>query len=186
MALKATIHRANISFSDLDLNRYGDHSLTIARHPSETDERMMIRLLAFVLNAPDTSDGGTLEFGKDLWEADEPALYQKDLTGLMVHLIEVGQPEEKRITRVCSRSRRVSVYCFSATAEAWWAGMSGRMSRMSNLNVWQIPPDQSRALSELADRSMNLNITIQEGTIWVEEGDQSVEVTPVRLLGGES
>lgn len=186
MALKATIHRASVSFSDLDLNRYDDHSLTIARHPSETDERMMIRLLAFVLNAHSSDSEGPLEFGKDLWEADEPALYQKDLTGLMVHLIEVGQPEEKRITRVCSRSKRVSVYCFSSTAGAWWSGMSGRLSRLSNLNVWQISPEQSQSLSELADRSMKLNITIQEGTIWVEEGDQSVEVTPVRLFGGEA
>jgi len=92
MALKAIIYRAGVSFSDLDRNLYSDHTLTIARHPSETEERMMVRLLAFVLNAPATNDLGMLEFGKDMWEADEPALSQHDLTGLLMHWIELGQP----------------------------------------------------------------------------------------------
>ena len=144
---------------------------------------MMVRLLAFVLNAPDNNDEGALELGKDLWEADEPALIQKDLTGLTVHWIEVGQPEEKKIQRVCSRSRRVSVYAYSSTAEAWWSEMAGRMTRFQNLTVWQVPAGQSQALAQLASRSMNLNITIQDEAIWIEEGDQSVEVSLVPLAG---
>ena len=119
MALKAIIYRACVSFSDLDRNRYSDHTLTLARHPSETEERMMVRLLAFVLNAPATNDLGALEFGKDMWEADEPALVQQDLTGLTEHWIELGQPEEKRLVRVCGRSKRVTVYSFGSTAAVW-------------------------------------------------------------------
>ena len=106
MALKAIIHRAGISFSDLDNHVYTDHSLTIARHPSETEQRMMIRILAYVLNAPQNSDLGYLELGKDLWEADEPALIQKDLTGFTEHWIDLGQPDEKRLVRGTDPRRR--------------------------------------------------------------------------------
>ena len=93
MALKAIIYKANVSFSDLDRNVYADHTLTLARHPSETEERLMIRLLAYILNAPATRDHGSLEFGKDMWEVDEPALSQHDLTGLLLLWIELGLPE---------------------------------------------------------------------------------------------
>jgi len=104
MALKATIHKAGVSFSDLDRNVYADHEITLARHPSETEERMMVRLLAWVLNASENNDHGTLAFGKDMWEPEEPSLVQNDLTGLRLHEIEIGQPEEKRLVRACGRS----------------------------------------------------------------------------------
>ena len=185
MALKAIIYKAKVSFSDLDRNVYCDHELTIARHPSETEERMMIRLLAFVLNAPENNDLGKLEFGKDMWEADEPALSQHDLTGLLMHWIELGQPDEKKLVRVCGRSKKVSVYSFANTAPTWWAGLAGKFTRVSNLTVWQIPAAESQALAALADRSMNLQITLQEGILFVGEGDRTVEITPVKLCGVE-
>ncbi len=185
MALKAIIYRASVSFSDLDRNVYSDHSLTIARHPSETEERMMVRLLAFVLNAPETNDLGALEFGKDLWEADEPALFRQDLTGLPMHWIDLGQPDEKRLVRACGRVRQVSVYSFSSATPTWWAGVAAKMARVSNLTVWQLPAEQTQALAALAGRSMDLQITLQEGVLFVGEGDRSVEITPVRLCGAE-
>jgi uncharacterized protein YaeQ len=184
MALKATIYRASISFSDLDQNHYADHALTIARHPSETEERMMVRLLAFVLNAPATNDQGALEFGKDMWEADEPALCQTDLTGLTEHWIELGQPDEKRLVRVCGRSKKVTVYSFSPGAATWWSGIASKLARVENLTVWQIPAEQSQALGALADRSMTLQFTLQEGSLWVEQDGRSVEIKLVQLFGG--
>jgi uncharacterized protein YaeQ len=184
MALKATIHRAAVSFSDLDNNQYVDHNLTLARHPSETEERMMVRLLAYVLHAPPDSDEGTLEFDKDLWEADAPALSRYDLTGLPQHWIELGQPEEKRLTRACARVRRVTVYAYATTASAWWESVTGRLGRLANLEVWRLLPDQAQALGQLAQRSMNLQITLQDGVLWVGEGDVSVELTPERLNEG--
>jgi uncharacterized protein YaeQ len=185
MALKAIIYKAKVSFSDLDRNVYADHELTIARHPSETEERMMIRLLAFVLNAPENNDLGKLEFGKDMWDADEPALVQYDLTGLLMHWIELGQPDEKKLVRVCGRSRKVSVYSFASTAPTWWAGLAGKFTRLSHLHVWQIPAPESQELAKLADRSMDLTITMQEGVLFVGEGDRTVEIRPVKLCGGE-
>ncbi len=183
MALKATIYKASVQLSDIDRGVYSDHLVTIARHPSETDERMLIRLLAFALNVPADTDHGTLEFAKDMWDADEPGLWQKDLTGHIAHWIEVGQPDEKRLLRAAARVGRVSVYSFSASTPIWWKGIETRLTRARNLSVWQIPAAQSQALAALAQRSMELQVTVQDGAIWVGDGRQSVEVAPLRLCG---
>lgn len=182
MALKAIIHKASVSFSDLDQNIYADHDLTVARHPSETEERMMVRLLAWVLNVPETNDHGTLEFAKDMFEPEEPALVRNDLTGLRMHEIEIGQPEEKRLVRACGRSKAVTVYSFSNTTTAWWAGVAAKLAKVRNLTVWQLPPEQTQALAGLVDRSMKLQITIQDGVMTVDGGGKSVEIAPVRLV----
>ena len=104
MALKATIFKADLHIADMARNYYAEHALTVARHPSETDERMMARILAFALNADER-----LAFGKGLSDADEPDLWQKDLTGAIEHWIEVGQPDEKRLLRACGRAARARV-----------------------------------------------------------------------------
>jgi len=183
MALKATIYKATIQVADMDQQIYGDHELTIARHPSETDERMLIRLLAFALNAPVNNDHGALEFAKDMWDAEEPALWQKDLTGQMLHWIEVGQPDEKWLLQCSARSRRASVYSFSSSTGQWWSGIGDKIAKARNLSVWQVPSEQSKALATLADRSMKLDVTVQDGTIWVGDGRSSLEVALVRLFG---
>jgi len=183
MALKATIYKANVQLADMDRQVYDDHGLTIARHPSETDERMMIRLLAFALNVPASNDHGALEFAKDLWDTDEPGLWQKDLTGQIEHWIDVGQPDEKRLMRASPRSGRVSVYSFSASTPIWWSGIDTKITRARNLSVWQIAADQSQELASLAQRTMQLQVTVQDGTVWVGDGQRSVEVAPVRLYG---
>jgi uncharacterized protein YaeQ len=181
MALKAIIYKANVQLSDIDRGVYCDYPLTIARHPSETDERMLIRLLAFALNAPADDNHGALEFAKDMWDADEPALWHRDLTGQIEHWIEVGQPDDKRLLRTTSRVGRVSVYSFNSSTPVWWRDIASRLTRARNLTVWQIPADQSRALSALAQRSMQLQVTVQDGAIWVGDGERSIEVAPVRL-----
>lgn len=185
MAIKATIYKAKVQFSDLDRNIYTDHNLTLARHPSETDERMMVRLLAFVLNAPDNNDLGTLEFGRDMWEPDDACLIQLDLTGQTEHWIDVGQPEDKRMIRACGRARHVSVYSYGSGGPTWWGKVSNQLARTRNLKVWQLPAEQTQALAALADRSMDLQFTLQDGGIWISVGNQSVEVIPEKLLGGD-
>ena len=183
MALKAIIYKATLQIADMDRGVYGDHSMTIARHPSETDERLLIRLLAFALNVPASDDRGALEFAKDMWDADEPGLWQKDLTGRVEHWIEMGQPDEKRLLRAASGAGRVSAYSFSASTAVWWSGIAGKVTRAQNLSVWQVPPEQSQALAALAQRSMILQVTVQDGTTWVGDGARSIEVTPVRRCG---
>jgi uncharacterized protein YaeQ len=177
MSLKATIYKAQIQFSDLDHNVYSDHAVTIARHPSETDERLLVRLLAFTLNAPATPEEGILEFAKDMWEPDEPSLWQKDSTGRTAHWVEIGQPDEKRLLRTSARVDRLTVFTFASSTPIWWRDLEPRLTRLRNLTVWQIPSEQSQALAALAQRSMKLQVTVQDGAIWVDDGSQSIEVT---------
>lgn len=181
MAIKATIYKASLQIADMDRSVYVDHAVTIARHPSETDERMMIRLLALALQLPSDTLNGTLEFAKDLWDNDEPALLHKDLTGQIVHWVEVGQPDEKRLLKASGRAGRVSVYSFSHSSPIWWAGIANKVSRANNIAAWQIEAPQSQALAELAQRGMQLQISVQDGTAWIGDGQRSVEITPIRL-----
>jgi uncharacterized protein YaeQ len=181
MALKATIYKAQIQLSDMDRSVYGEHPLTIARHPSETDERMMIRVLAYALHAPASNDHGALELAKSLWDADEPDLWQRDLTGQVMHWIDVGQPDERRILRASPRAERVTVLSFASSTPVWWSGIASKITRARNVAVWQIQAAQSQALAALAQRSMQLQVSVQDGTAYVTEGTRSVEITPVRL-----
>ena len=184
MALKATIYKAALQLSDMDRNVYGEHALTIARHPSETDERMMIRVLAFALNVPGSNDGGALELAKSLWDTDEPDLWQRDLTGQILQWIDVGQPDERRIMRSAPRAERVSVYSFSSSTAVWWKGIETKITRARNVAVWQIEAAQSQALAALAQRGMQLQVSVQDGTAYIGQGEQAVEITPIRLNAG--
>ncbi|MEO6362663.1 MAG: YaeQ family protein [Caldimonas sp.] len=181
MAQKATVCKAALQIADIDRGVYGDHQLTLARHPSENDERMMVRLLAFALNAPANDDDGALEFAKGMWDPEEPELWQKDLTGRLLHWIEVGQPEERRLVKASGRADRVSVYAFSHSAPSWWAGLSGRVGRARNIAAWLVPSEQSRALSEMAGRGMRLQVSRQDGVVWVADGTASVELALQQL-----
>ena len=181
MALKATIHKARLQLADLDRGVYLDRALTLARHPSETDERMLVRLLAWALHTPADDDRGALDFGKSLWDTDEPDLWQKDLTGRIVHWIDVGLPDERRLLRAASRADRVTVYAYASGTPVWWRGLEGRLARARNVAVWQLDAAESQALAALAERTMNWHVTVQEGTVSVNSGDRVVDLTPVVL-----
>jgi uncharacterized protein YaeQ len=168
VALKATIFRAELQVSDLDRGHFGTHSLTLARHPSETDERMMVRLLAFALDADET-----LEFGRGLSAEDEPDLVRRDLTGVIQLWIEVGLPDERDLRKACGRARTVKVYTYGGrSAELWWSQNAAALARLSNLTVIDVPEETAGALEALAERSMRIDCTIQEGQVWLSgEGE---------------
>lgn len=173
MALKATIFKADLNIADMDRNYYHDHTLTIARHPSETDERMMVRLLAFALHADES-----LAFGQGLSTDDEPDLWQKDLTGAIELWIDVGLPDEKLIRKACGRARQVFVYCYGGRgADIWWGQNSGKLEKLENLSVMSLPPLTTQAMAGLAQRNMQLQCTIQDGQIWLSDKNDTVEVT---------
>jgi len=176
MALKATIFKASLQVSDIDRNYYGEHSLTLARHPSETDERMMMRVLAFALNAHEH-----LAFGKGLSDTDEPDLWQKDLTGSIVHWIDVGQPDEKRLIRASGRVDRVTVYAYARGADLWWETNAERLARAKNLTVWRVPMSSSESVGKLAERAMQLQCTVQEGQVWFSSAAGTVQVEMAAL-----
>jgi uncharacterized protein YaeQ len=187
MAIKATIHKAEIHLADLDRQVYADHAVTLARHPSETDERLLVRLLAFTLHAPasdpDSDPNAPLVFAKDIWNPDEPSLWRKDPTGRVLHWIDVGLPDEKRFTRVSPRVDLMTVIAYGQATAVWWKELQPRLTRLRNVHVHAIPPAQSQAIATLAQRSMRLQVTVQDGSIWIDDGTRSAEVTLQRLAG---
>ena len=165
MALKATIFKVDLSVADIDRGYYADHSLTIARHPSETDERMMVRVLAFALFADER-----LEFGRGLSSEDEPDLVERDLTGTLTRWIDVGLPDEREVRKACGRARAVDVLAYGGRAvELWWAGARGKLEGQPRLAVREVMPEAAQALAAMAERSMRLQVTIQEGHISVTD-----------------
>jgi uncharacterized protein YaeQ len=185
MALKATIFKAQIQLADIDRGVYADHALTIARHPSETDERMMLRLLTLALNLPADDGRGLPDLGKGLSDVDEPDVAQTDLTGQIVHWIELGQPDEKRLSKASSRAEQVSVYSYASSTAVWWSGIENKLGRLPKVAVWQIPAEQSQALAALAARSMRWQITVQDGTAYIHVGETAVDVHPQLLRARE-
>ena len=176
-ALKATIFKAELSVADIDRGYYADHSLTIARHPSETDERMMVRILAFALFAAER-----LEFGRGLSSEDEPDLVERDLTGAIERWIDVGLPDEREVRKACGRARAVDVLAYGGRAvELWWEGARATLERQERLSVLEVPAETSRELAGMADRSMRLQVTIQDGHISITDGESSIG-TELRAL----
>ncbi len=182
MALKATIYKVNLQIADMDRALYVDHALTLALHPSETEERLMNRLLAFALQVPRDDNDGALAFARGLSDTDEPDLWQHSLDGSLRHWLEVGQPDDRRLIRACGRADRVTLYTYGPSVAVWWAAIESKLTRLRNLSVWQIPAAQSQALTALAQRSMQLQCTVQDGQVWMGEGERSVELTPTPLM----
>ena len=174
MALKATIYKADLQIVDMDRNYYADHALTIARHPSENDERMMARVLAYALYAQDG-----IAFTKGLFDVDEPEVWVKSLTDEITLWIDLGQPDETRIKRACSRAEQVVVLCYASSCDVWWKQIASKLTRLTNLTVLQLPAETTQALAALAERSMRLQCMVQDGEIWLNSDKGNV---PVKLI----
>ncbi len=172
MALKATIFKCDLQIADMDRHYYQNHLLTIARHPSETDERMMIRVLVFALYASEQ-----LSFTKGLSSDDEPDLWQKSLTDEIEIWIDLGQPDEKRIRKACGRAKQAVLINYGGkTSDSWWQQNQKILQRFDNLSVLDLPETQSKELAELADRNMQLSVTIQDGHSLVSSDAGNVDI----------
>jgi uncharacterized protein YaeQ len=184
MAIKSTIFKAHLQIADIDHAYYADHALTLARHPSETDERMMVRLVAMALQAHELQDtcggDGTLAFGAGLSDPDDPDASLTDFTGRKRLWIEVGQPEDKPLSKACSQADAVVVYAFSSAADVWWKGIETKLTRLDRLQVWRLPTEVAPALAALAERSMQLQATVQDGALTLSSTLGSVHIEPVR------
>jgi len=179
MAIKATVFKAALQIADMDRHYYADHALTLARHPSETDERMMVRLLAFALFADEA-----LVFGKGMSSDDEPDLWHKDLTGAIKRWIEVGLPDERAVRKACGRADQVVILSYGRAADIWWNENRDKLQRQSNLTVLKLPSETTLALAALASRTMQLQCTIQEGHIMMTSAAGMIEIEP-KVLHGE-
>lgn len=175
MAQKATIFKVELSVSDMDRHYYETHKLTVAKHPSETDERMMVRLLAFALNANEQ-----LELTKGLSTDDEPDIWQKSLSGELDLWVALGLPSEKIIRQSCGKAKEVIVYSYGRTADVWWDKIKNSTTRFENLQVVNFSENETRELAELANRSMKLQVNIQDGDVMVSVDDRIVYVTQTK------
>jgi uncharacterized protein YaeQ len=184
MATKSTIFKVSLQLADIDHGYYADHALTLARHPSETDERMMVRLVALALQAHQLQDlcagDGTLAFGAGLSDPDSPDVWLRDFTGLTRLWVEVGQPDDKPLLKACNQADTAAVYAYGATADVWWRGIEGKLARARNLSVWRIPAAQAQALGQLAQRSMVLQATVQDGSLMLGDAHHTLDITPLR------
>ncbi|MDO8291943.1 MAG: YaeQ family protein [Gallionella sp.] len=173
MAIKATVFKAALQIADMDRHYYADHALTLARHPSETDERMMVRLLAFALYADEL-----LAFGKGMSNDEEPDLWQKDLTGAIERWIDVGLPDERAIRKACGRADQVVVISYGRAANIWWNENRSKLQRLSNLTVLNLAGETTLALAALASRNMQLQCTMQENDIMMTSDAGMIEIEP--------
>ncbi len=174
MAQKATIYKAELQVADMNRSHFHNYSLTIARHPSETDIRMMVRLLAFALNASEN-----LHFTRGISTDDEPDIWEKDLTDDIQVWIDLGQPDEKRLRKACGRARKVIIYTYQQrSANTWWKQMASDCQRFDNLDVFSIDEDACNAMAQSVSRNMQLQFTIQDADCWLSDGTSSFQITP--------
>ncbi|HUG59627.1 MAG TPA: YaeQ family protein [Candidimonas sp.] len=172
MALRATISKLELHVADMARGYYGSHNLTVARHPSETEERMMLRVLTFALYASEE-----LSFTRGLSTTEEPSLWEKDLTGTILTWIDLGHPDERRILQASGKSDKVVVLCYGGNAsQVWWQGVQAGVARAQNLHVLAVSPAQVQALASFAQRNMTLHVTIEEGTALISSDNDSVSV----------
>ena len=181
MAPKATIYKAELQVTDLDRHYYASHALTLAQHPSETDTRLLVRLIAFALYADER-----LEFGRGLSDEDEPALWRRDYTGLIEQWIELGQPDESRLRKASGRAAQVIVVGYGGqAAEAWWKRNAGALGRLRNLSAIELGAAEVAAATELLGRGMRLTAMIQDGELQLMGADPSVSLRPrMRMQDG--
>ena len=175
MALRSTVYRCDLTVSDLDRHVYGNYALTLARHPSETEERLMVRLLAFALYADER-----LAFGPGLSTEDEPDVVLRDATGAIDLWIDVGLPDERIVRKACGRAHRVVVLAYGARkVDGWCDDNAAAFLRQSNLRVFTLTGEESAALASLATRAMALTCTVQDGHVWLAAPTATIEL---RLL----
>lgn len=175
MALNSTVVKAELQVSDMDRHYYATHNLTLAQHPSETDERLMVRVLAFALYADER-----LEFGRGISDEDEPSLWKRNYTGEIELWIELGHPDESRIKKASGRAEQVVVVNYGGRAsDIWWDKIASSLTRLKNVTVLDIPADVVNALPAIGERGMRLNALVQDGELQLmgERGSTSVRPT---------
>lgn len=179
MALKSTVYKVALNIADMNRQYYQTHQLTIARHPSETDERMMVRLLAFALHADEQ-----LAFGEGICDEAQADLWLHDLSGVLRLWIDVGTPDEKLLRKACNRADNVVVYAYGGrTVDIWFQQNKALLEKQDNLQIYNLAADTTKALAAMAQRNMDVQCTIQDDQLWLSDADNNVEITPQLLLG---
>ena len=177
MALGATICKAELNVIDMDRHYYQQHSLTLAQHPSETDERLMVRLLVFALHASES-----LSFTKGLSTDEEPDLWQKSLSDDIELWVELGLPSEKRLKKASGRAQKVIVYTYgSGSATQWWKQMQAPLARFENISVYHFDTSVTEALAKQVKRMVDVQVSLQDGEITWHADEQTISFSPEHL-----
>ncbi|MRX26933.1 YaeQ family protein [Kangiella sp. HZ709] len=177
MALKATIYKATVNISDLDNHYYDELNLTIAQHPSESDKRMMVRLVAYILNVQER-----LEFTKGLSEESEPEIWAKNYTDDIELWIDLGRPDETRLRKASHKSQKVLVYSYNENASAiWWKALGNKVRDYKNLEIYALNDEQVAGLESMIERTMQLQATIEDGQLWLSNNETSQLIEVERL-----
>jgi uncharacterized protein YaeQ len=181
MSPKSTVVKVELQVSDMDRHYYASHALTLAQHPSETDLRLLVRLIAFALHADER-----LEFGRGLSDEDEPALWRRDYTGAIEQWIELGQPEESRLRRAAGRAGQVVVVGYGGQAsEQWWTRNAAALARLRGLVYIDLDPRELDAALGLLSRGARLTAMIQDGVLQLMDDNRAAEIHPQRRVVGE-
>jgi uncharacterized protein YaeQ len=176
MAIKATIYKANIELADMDRNYYDSLQLTLAQHPSETPQRLMVRLIAYILNAHEN-----LQFGKGVSDEDEAAIWQINYSDEIDLWIELGQLDTKRLKKACNQAKAVTLYCYGTSVNTWWSQAEQSMNKLERLTIEQFEPDTCEALVKLLTRSMEFQCSIQDGQLWLTSGEETLLIETIKL-----
>ena len=171
MAIKPTIYKMKISLSDFNRDYYGSLNLTLAKHPSETMERMMVRVLAFCLNAEEE-----LSFTKGLSSIDEPDIWLKTIDGQISCWIEVVEPSVERIKKSTRLADKVKVYCFNSKSDVWWKQSQDKINLLAAF-VFEFEWESVQRLSRFVTRTMDLSISISEDSLYVVTEQGECELT---------
>lgn len=175
MSPKSTVIKAELQVSDMDRHYYAGHNLTLAQHPSENEERLMVRVLAYALLASER-----LEFGRGLSSDGEPDLWRRDYTGDIELWVDLGQPDEADIRKACGRAQQVAIVTYSGnSAEIWWEKNAQGLLRLKNLTVIDIPTASVDAMAALFQRSMRVNCMIQDGEVQLMTDTGEATLRPV-------
>jgi uncharacterized protein YaeQ len=179
MALKPTIYKLRIALSDINRHYYDTLNLTVAQHPSETIERMMVRILAFCINAQEN-----LTFTKGLSSTEEPALWVRSLDDRIELWIDVGEPVPERIKKAARLAQQVKIYCFNKKSDTWWSQGESDIKNL-NASIFQFSIDEISALVNLVERTMELSVTITESSAYLAADKGECEVNWLQLQGTE-
>jgi uncharacterized protein YaeQ len=183
MALKATIYKVDLNIANMDKHYFANHNFTLACHPSETTERLMLKILAFCYLAHDD-----LEFTKGLYDVDLPELWRKNLTDDILQWVEIGMPDETRLRKSCQRAEQVVVFTYQPLADVqnWWRGVQAKAERFNNLAVLSIDEADLTRLASFNARTMQIQCNIQDDHLFISDDVQSMDLVfgKVKVLEG--
>jgi uncharacterized protein YaeQ len=163
MALKATVYKAQIAVANLNLHHYSDYSLTLAKHPSETDLRFLIRVLTFGLLSQED-----LQFTKGLSTDAEPDMWKINHDGSIEHWVELGLPDERRIRQICGKAHNVSIFTYHGKqAEQWFETIARKLDRFDHLSIIHFNFEDPQILEKFVNKGMKLSLTIEDNEIWL-------------------